>query len=549
MTRYAFTRNDLNDPAAVERTLKRLFNEVQSDINSTVRGMLTLTRRLNTEVSSVPQINAQLQITGSAPLNVQNLPGELAQPQKAKIPEVDALPDWDDPLAQSGGLVRYQGVLWMFSTAGGEPGEWIVLTTAAIIMEGDRANRPAANSDLDCMIYRVTSWNAEFPTATFDIYWYMQNGVWVLFPYFNTGYMRDTYAGMPDPTHATGVLTAEDDGLPFEATDWDNVRWIFDYPTEEWYYESGTYSAVFASRPLVGTLDAGDDGLLFNATDRDTITWRYDDASESWIYASGTHTDTYANRPLIAAMTAGDDGYLFTASDWGVTWRYNHASTRWDYVSGTRSTNYAGKPAGLGAGDTGLLWYVTDYEHTLIWGGAAWTFIDTDPGSRWFIATAGVAPEGGVFQLCDGSTVACLQTDGTTTNVTTPDLTDASESILIAGGTYTGSRVVSTSPTWDAAAVTDDESAHTHDLPFDMHGDDHNEVHWAADNIFGSGAAMTETTRSATTDEAGTGNYALSDAGTAHHHDLSDGVAVINPPSIANGGVPLHVILSWYMRR
>jgi hypothetical protein len=84
-------------------------------------------------------------------------------------------------------------------------------------------------------------------------------------------------------------------------------------------------------------------------------------------------------------------------------------------------------PGGLGAADVGTLAWVTDYSHLLQWTGSAWTWGPADPGSG-FYAMYESAPSGfgsNAWQLCNGSTVARFNADGTTTNVTVPDVTTA----------------------------------------------------------------------------------------------------------------------------
>jgi hypothetical protein len=86
------------------------------------------------------------------------------------------------------------------------------------------------------------------------------------------------------------------------------------------------------------------------------------------------------------------------------------------------SGNAANLPSGLGAADSGLLYYASDYGHTLEWMGSGWTWAPGELGSGFIVAFASgitpVPPTG--WHVCDGSTVTMLNSDGTTVNVTLP---------------------------------------------------------------------------------------------------------------------------------
>jgi hypothetical protein len=79
-------------------------------------------------------------------------------------------------------------------------------------------------------------------------------------------------------------------------------------------------------------------------------------------------------------------------------------------------------PTGLSDGDAGRAFYATDYQHTWLWTGSAWTFGDGDQGSG-FIAWYMVAPRSGKWQLCDGSaSISESRADGTIDLVNFPGL-------------------------------------------------------------------------------------------------------------------------------
>ena len=104
------------------------------------------------------------------------------------------------------------------------------------------------------------------------------------------------------------------------------------------------------------------------------------------------------------------------------------AAVGWVYLCGYWPVVLASlSSSGLGANDTNLLAWITDYSHLLRWNGSAWEWGPSDPGSG-FYQLFEAAPSGfgaSAWQICDGSTVARLNADGTTTNVTVPDVTTA----------------------------------------------------------------------------------------------------------------------------
>jgi parallel beta-helix repeat protein len=73
--------------------------------------------------------------------------------------------------------------------------------------------------------------------------------------------------------------------------------------------------------------------------------------------------------------------------------------------------------------DYGLPFWVTDYEHLLLWIGDQWVFAFGDPASGWIVNTASDSgPTGGIYHVCDGTDATLLQGGGTTLVVTTPNL-------------------------------------------------------------------------------------------------------------------------------
>ena len=72
-------------------------------------------------------LRKQLQVSGSAPLNVTGLAGQLAQPQIADAPNVSALPPLTDPLSQDGTLVSLNDQVYRFDGTT-DPGTWRAIT-------------------------------------------------------------------------------------------------------------------------------------------------------------------------------------------------------------------------------------------------------------------------------------------------------------------------------------------------------------------------------------------------------------------------------------
>ncbi len=164
-------------------------------------------------------------------------------------------------------------------------------------------------------------------------------------------------------------------------------------------------------------------------------------------------------------------------------------------------------PAGFNAGDDGRTFEATDYRHTWRWDGPAlrWRFAAGDGSGQVVIAKPdGTAPDGGLWALCDGSVVGISRDDGTITNFTTQNLTGG----VFIKGDVIAAQQVATAPTWQAGAATDADG--------------------------GSGQAV----------QSGSG---VTVAAHPHAHTLT--AAKLNPPSEANGGLPLRVGVAFWIRR
>jgi hypothetical protein len=126
----------------------------------------------------------------------------------------------------------------------------------------------------------------------------------------------------------------------------------------------------------------------------------------------------------------------------------------WQYVLGTRyvdQADIATFTAVLGANDAGCMVAVEDYGHTLVWTGSALTWRRGDDESGYY-RLCDTAPTGPGWQIADGSTVARLNADGSTSNITDWDVTTAR--YLKGGHSNAGVEA--------AGGTVANESAHTH---------------------------------------------------------------------------------------
>ena len=81
-------------------------------------------------------------------------------------------------------------------------------------------------------------------------------------------------------------------------------------------------------------------------------------------------------------------------------------------------------PTGLGSGDAGFRYRITDYGHEVVWDGSAWDFAPGDDGNGYFQDFA-ITPQQSGWALCDGSatTYLLLGSTITATAITPPNLT------------------------------------------------------------------------------------------------------------------------------
>jgi len=275
--------------------------------------------------------------------------------------------------------------------------------------------------------------------------------------------------------------------------------------------------------------------------------------------------DTHANR--LALYPAGDYPLHCVCYETDRTVFYHNVLVggvkTWVYLGGTMRATLANIPA-LGANDADFLFYATDYHHLFRWTGAAWEFGPCDDGSG-FIRMDTQVPNAGLWQLCDGSTVARSNPDGTTTNVTLEDLVSAPAKAAYPklGSPYTGVAVAAVAPTL-AGADTDDEAAHTHSVTVPAEDTSDEAAHTHA--VVGSTLAPTPTTP-----VSGPGAIQVGDGvhthpmsfnsgvGTAHNHNVPQQVVAsaagsahhhaLSGVSVGADGEPRNLVLLPYFRR
>lgn len=110
-------------PSYIPRVRPGIDQELQRDLRGAYERINALQAQLQQELQRVRQlaqsydfalIRRELSAGGRAPINVQGLLGQLAQPQVAGATVVSALPTADDPLSQDGSLVEFNGQLYVY---------------------------------------------------------------------------------------------------------------------------------------------------------------------------------------------------------------------------------------------------------------------------------------------------------------------------------------------------------------------------------------------------------------------------------------------------
>lgn len=322
-------------------------------------------------------------------------------------------------------------------------------------------------------------------------------------------------------------------GLAFAGTGFHPM----DYPEGVGFWETDR-TVTYLTRNSAGVVDT----VTLNPGVDSTVTWISDNKfSRFWV---GRQLTIDGVSCVVSAFNTTVD--ITVTPDLGarVGVAYLARSGHWKYRDGVMIGTLAPdqKPADLFEDhDLDFRFECADLGHTHRWcfrvalGTWGWDFAPGDPGSGQIVFGAAV-PLGWFWVLCDGAATTIATPDGLPFAITTPNLTG---NVFPKFGVYTGVVNVATSPTWAGGARTDDESAHTHPI-----GDHTHPITPGSADVEPDGLSVP--TCPGSTDAAGAG---VTGAGSAHNHTLSNGVAVINPPTEANGGLPQNIALAGYMRR
>lgn len=306
-------------------------------------------------------------------------------------------------------------------------------------------------------------------------------------------------------------------------------------------YQFGTGVGFYETDRTVSYITATSSGTL-NTTGT-AVAWVSGDKFDTnWVGATITINNVAyviaavaSTIALTLATTAGNQaGVAFSVS-----------GGKWLWVGGSFSrtqTQLSALTATLGVNDTGFIVPVTDYHHTLVWNGTALAFAEGDGSGHVVMGKPdGTAPNGGLWGLCDGTAYTVLKGDGTTSSVTTQNLTG---NVFIKGAATTAAQRAADSPTWQAGAKTDQAVT-------GITVNNNTTGYSVTDNTTAvqSGAGTTVVQSTSTNDPGHNHGITEPNAGAGHDHNLSNTNAVINPPSETNHGLPLSIQCVFYMRR
>jgi hypothetical protein len=186
-------------------------------------------RYLNTN-HSPERMQFQLQAPGEHPLDVTNLKGQLADPQKMRIEVLGDHEELPDPLlAQAYEIVYRAGILYYFDTSS-NPGQWIILSTAAAILAITHQERlddyPPADQPYNLLAYEIdrgqTYRIVEDPLTANRKIWLLLEGYGT--PMTGTINPDEKPDDLDDGTDI--VLNTDDTGFRFHSTDFEReFRW------------------------------------------------------------------------------------------------------------------------------------------------------------------------------------------------------------------------------------------------------------------------------------------------------------------------------------
>jgi|SRR6266850_2632893 len=217
----------------------------------------------------------------------------------------------------------------------------------------------------------------------------------------------------------------------------------------------------------------------------------------------------------------------------------------WVYLSGVMVGALAALPNDLGPNDNRFLFYATDFFHAYRWSAnvAVWRLAPGDPGSGYMVMTSGAAPHGGKWHICDGSTQAVAQDNGTTANEVLPNLVNPGANLgtFIGGSAAVNVGFVAGAAGGGTATIggnTGSEATHTHALSANTGVDS------GAGTVVAAGVGTTVATHTHTHPQT-----SPTAAGSSHNHTLPATATVAsNAPTDAGGGLPDHYYGTWYYR-
>ncbi len=423
------------------------------------------------------------------------------------IPELPALPSNNPsigaPYAVDGVVVEVNKQLWRY--VGSPTYQWQLAGTATQIITDTHSNRVL-----------------NFPATSYPNGYFLESDTLVLLESNSTTWR--TIAGLITDTHANRLSL------------WPSIQYSVGTP----FYETDRTVTYWVQNAAGTVTVAGGVNVTWVSGNHFINTGTGFNANQ---WPAGTKIVINGVDCFVATVNSPTSITLGVATTNAVGVSYSVASGRWVYVDGEFSSLLANAPTDLGENDASFKFSASDYLHVWKFSGTAFVFAPGDPGSG-FVSEGkpdGSAPNGGLWGLCDGSSYAVAKADATgTTSVATVDRTNDS---FPQGSTTFGAKAASRAK-WEATAVTDDESAHTHsvDPPNTTSGNDS-----GAGTVVQSGAGTTVATHTHTHDvDIAPFN---SGSGTAHHHVLSDANAQLKVFSETNGGLPARVGVGYYIRR
>jgi hypothetical protein len=197
--------------------------------------------------------------------------------------------------------------------------------------------------------------------------------------------------------------------------------------------------------------------------------------------------------------------------------------------------------ATLGAGDAGLNVNVTDFAHLLVWSGSA---LGWGPGETGGNQIAGFLEDPATgWNLCDGSTVNYLKSDGTTASVTLPNLVGVGDAAYLKFGTPASATPNAAVVPLFAGTPFSNVIDHTHTVTVTDPG----HAHTIAES--GGAGAVSELLPVAAQSASSASTSTATTGVTAATANPAGGVASITPAgTISNMGEPRNLVLRPFFR-